>query len=138
MPDPIRSEVERPPPDATAPIAFVYSQPEASVLVCTLRAYGIIAFAFDYGTISVMPPWMVALGGIRVAIPASQWEDAIALLSEIDEGWACPPRAYASEAWVSIGLSLISFFLGAGPPPPRARGLYAWRRRQAESGSGAR
>jgi hypothetical protein len=120
------------------PIAFVYSQPEAAALVCTLRAYGIIAFPFDYGTISVMPRWMVALGGIRIAIPALQWEDAVALLSEIDEGWIRPPRAYASEAWVSIGLSLTSFFLGAGPPPPCARGLYAWRRRQAESGSGAR
>lgn len=42
-------------PEGLAPIAFVYSQPEASVLVATLRAYGIQAFAFDQDTIYVAP-----------------------------------------------------------------------------------
>ena len=110
-----------------------------------LRALGlaciaacIAAFAFDAGTISVSPPWMVALGGIRIAIPAAQRDEAIELLYEIDQGWSCPPRPYARQAWLSILLSiLIGFFLLVAPPP-RIRGLYAWRRRQAESDSSPR
>jgi hypothetical protein len=118
-----------------AVIAFVYSQPEAAVLVCTLRAYGFAAFAFDSGTISVTLPWLTALGGIRVALPAEERDDAIALLYEIDEGWVAPPRPYTREAWLSIVLTLLIGYYCMVPPPPRARGLYAWRRRQAESGS---
>jgi hypothetical protein len=124
-------------PNAVAIIAFVYSQPEALVLVCALRAYGIAAFAFDYGTISVVPPWMTALGGIRIAIPAAQRDDAIALLYEIDEGWCRPPRPFAPEAWLNIALTVTIGLFGL-TPPPRIRGLYAWRRRQADSGSPAR
>jgi hypothetical protein len=127
------SEAERR-PGASIVIAFVYSQPEARVLICTLRAYGFAAFAFDAGTISVVPTWMVALGGIRIVIPAAQREDAIALLYEIDEGWICPPRPFAKQAWLSVALTILLGFFGL-VPPPRVRGLYAWRRRQAESGS---
>ena len=125
-------------PDRLVPIAFVYSLSEALVLQCALRAYGMLAFPFDYWAIAVSPPWMVALGGIRVVVPCSQREDAIALLYEIDEGWTAPPRPFAREAWLSIPLTIIFGFIFCFVPMPRARGLYAWRRRQAESGSPAR
>jgi hypothetical protein len=118
-------------------IAIVYSLPEARVLECTLRAYGIVAFAFDYWTVAICPPWMVALGGIRVVVPAHQREDAIALLYEIDEGWTAPPRAFARNAGLNIILTIICGFVLGITPMPRVRGLYAWRRRQAESGSPA-
>ena len=122
-----------------AVIAFVYSQPEARVLVCTLRAYGIAAFAFDEGTISANPNWMTALGGIRVFVPGVQRDEAIALLYEIDEGWTCPPPPYARQALISIALTiLLGFVVPAAAPPPRIRGHYAWRRRQSDSGSSER
>lgn len=127
-------ETDRPP--RAAVIAFVYSQPEARVLVCTLRAYGIAAFAFDEGTISAMPNWMTALGGIRVFVPDAQRDDAIGLLYEIDGGWTCAPRPYAKQPFLSVALTiLLGFILLVAAPPPRVRGLYAWRRRQSDSGS---
>ena len=120
------------PPDRLVPIAFVYSLPEAAALQCALRAYGIFALQPDYWTSTVQPPWMVALGGIRIWVPESQWEDAIALLYEIDQGWARPPRIYAKEGWLNTLLAVLVLIFALVPPPPRARGLYAWRRRRAE------
>ena len=134
MPEPEAAD----PADGLAPIAFVYSQPEASVLVATLRAYGIQAFAFDQDTIYVAPWLMTALGGIRILVPKEQEEDAIALLADIDGGWTCPPRAFADELWVSWGTTLVALFMGAGAPPPRIRGHYRWRRGQSDSGSSTR
>ena len=125
-------------PSGAAVIAIVYSQPEARVLVCTLRAHGIAAFAFDSGTISVAPDWMVALGGIRIVIPAAQRDDAIELLYEIDLGWICPPRPYAGQAWLNILLTILLGLFFHVVPMPRVRGLYAWRRRQSESDSSPR
>lgn len=125
-------------PDRLVPIAFVYSLPEAVVLVCTLRAYGIMAYHFDYWTLSIAPDWMVGLGGVRINVPASRRDDAIALMYEIDQGWVQPPRPYAKEAWLSILLAILVLYYVWVPPMPRARGSYAWRRRQAESGSSAR
>jgi|GEM_PF-4918376 len=119
-------------PDRLVPIAFVYSLSEALVLQCTLRAYGLLAFAFDYWSIAISPPWMVALGGIRVVVPLSQRDDAIALLYEIDEGWTAPPRPFVPEAWLSIPLTILFGFFFGFVPLPRTRGLYAWRRRQAK------
>src|SRR5688572_6092044 len=69
---------------ALAPIAYVYSQPEASVLIATLRAYGFAAMSLDQDTIYVAPWLMLALGGIGVVVPADQEEDALALLEAID------------------------------------------------------
>ena len=126
------------PAEGLVPIAFVYSQPEASVLVATLRAYGIRAFAFDQDTIYVAPWLMTALGGIRILVPSGQKEDATALLADLDGGWTCPPRAFADERWVSWATSVIAFFLDAGAPPPRVRGDYGWRRPQSDSGSSTR
>jgi hypothetical protein len=76
---------------------------------------------------------MVALGGLRVVVPDSRRDDAIALLYEIDQGWTAPPRIYAKEAWLNILLALLVVLFVWVPPPPRARGSYAWRRREAES-----
>lgn len=118
-----------PDPDGFVPIAFVYSLSEAAVLECTLRAYGILAFQPDYWTSTIDPPLMVALGGLRIAVPESRREDAIALLYEIDQGWTAPPRPFVPEAWLSIPLTILFGFVCGFVPPPRARGSYAWRRR---------
>jgi hypothetical protein len=132
MTDPDEPGSGGPLPDRLLPIAFVYSVPEAAALECTLRAYGIFALQPDYLITTIAPPWMVALGGIRVSVAASQWDDAIALLYEIDRGWTPPPNSYAKEGWLNIVLAVLILWYVWVPPPPRARGSYAWRRRQAE------
>ena len=113
--------------DGFAPIALVYSLPEASVLLATLHAYGIAALAHSQGTVSVLPTHAVALGGIGIMVAPAQLEDALALLETIDGGWIAPPPAYADEAWVNGGLSIGLFALGGVVPMPRTRGVYRWR-----------
>src|SRR4051812_46311277 len=97
MPEP----PEAVPPDSLAVIAIVYSMPEAAVLVATLNAYGIFALPRNRWHISFQPPWVVALGGIWIAVPRNQKEDALALLEEIDMGWRPPPRPFTDNAWLS-------------------------------------
>jgi hypothetical protein len=127
MPEPAESAAA---PDRLAIIAIVYSMPEAAVLVATLAAYGIFALPRHFGHVSVQPVWMIALGGIWIAVPCNRAEDALALLAEIDTGWRPPPRPFADDAWLSALLSIVmTFFLGV-PPMPRIRGEYGWRRRE--------
>jgi hypothetical protein len=129
MPDPAEADA---PPDSVAIIAIVYSMPEAAVLVATLNAYGIFAVPRHRWHISIWPPWMVALGGIWIAIPGHQAEDAIALLEAIDTGWRPPPRPYTDDAWLSGALSIGVTFLCRVPPMPRVPGLYGWRSREPD------
>jgi hypothetical protein len=120
-------EPGQPAPDAVETIAIVYSIPEACVLVATLRAYGILALPRNQGHISVLPRLMLALGGIRITIPAGQVEDAIALMEEIDTGWRCPPPPLGEPAWLGAIVSVILTMMFGAPPMPRASGLYRWR-----------
>jgi hypothetical protein len=121
------------PSDSLAVIAIVYSMPEAMVLVATLNAYGIFALGRNRWHISIQPPLMVALGGIWVAVPRHQEEDALALLYEIDTGWRRPPPALARNEWLNAALSIALTFLCLIPPMPRVRGVYGWRRREWDS-----
>jgi hypothetical protein len=43
----------------------------------------------NQSTISVMPELMVGLGGVGIAVHSADFEGALALLGEIDEGWSC-------------------------------------------------
>jgi hypothetical protein len=128
MPEPAQAGA---PPDSLAVIAIVYSMPEAAVLAATLAAYGIFALPSHRGHLSIQPPLMVAPGGLRIAVPRHQEEDALALLEEIDTGWRPPPRPFADNAWLSGFLSIVMTFLFWTPPMPRVRGLYGWRKAEA-------
>jgi hypothetical protein len=127
MPEPAEAGAA---PDSLAVIAIVYSMPEAAVLAATLNAYGIFALPRNRWHISIQPPLMVALGGIWIAVPRVQEEDALALLAEIDTGWRRPPRPFTDNAWLSGLLSVVMTLFLMVPPMPRARGLYGWRCRQ--------
>ncbi|HEX8582906.1 MAG TPA: hypothetical protein VF680_00675 [Allosphingosinicella sp.] len=118
-------------------IAHVYSQVEADVIAATLQAYGFTVVAGSRGVISVMPDLMVALGGIPIAVPAGEAEDAIALMAEIDSGWSCPEAPFDDNSAVNGAVSLGATLLG-GVPMPRVEGDYAWRRRQPGPGPSAR
>ncbi|MEA3032382.1 MAG: hypothetical protein QOH86_398 [Sphingomonadales bacterium] len=130
MPEPAEAAAA---PDSLSVIAIVYSMPEAAVLVATLAAYGIFALPRHRGHISVQPGWMIALGGIWIAVPRNQEEDALALLAEIDTGWRLPPRPFADNASLSALLSIVMTFFLMVPPMPRTQGLYGWRCRQSEA-----
>src|SRR4051812_10934909 len=129
MPEPAEADVA---PDSLTIIAIVYSLPEAAVLVATLAAYGIFALPRHRGHISVQPVWMIALGGIWIAVPGAQEEDALALLAEIDAGWRPPRRSFADNAWLSGLLSIVMTLFLMVPPMPRLRGLYGWRRQEPD------
>ena len=114
-------------PDGFVPIATVYSLPEASVLVATLRAYGIAAVTLNQGTISVDPLLTLALGGMIVAVPPQEYEASIALLEEIDSGWKSTPNPLAEDdalnGALAAGMALAFGMVGT----PRLKGRYAWR-----------
>jgi hypothetical protein len=107
-------------------IAHVYSPAEADVLAATLRAYGFDVHAGSRAAISVMPDLLVALGGIPISVRASEWDDAVALMAEIDQGWTSPAPPFTDHEAVSGAVSIGSTLLG-GPPMPRIEGDYAWR-----------
>jgi hypothetical protein len=111
--------------DSFVEIARVWSMPEASVLLATLRAYGFAPVAMNQSTISVMPELMVGLGGVGIAVHSADVEDALALLAEIDEGWICQKPPFDDDAVVSGAASAAMTWFG-GPPMPRVRGDYAW------------
>jgi hypothetical protein len=67
--------------DAMVVIAIVVSRVEALVLVSVLEAEGIIAVAGGVHHASVEVN-SLALGGHRIAVPASQWAEASAILRE--------------------------------------------------------
>jgi hypothetical protein len=130
MPEPAEAAA---PPDSLAVIAIVYSLPEAAVLLATLNAYGIFALRRHHAHISIQPTLMVALGGLWIAVPSAQEEDALALLAAIDSGWTPPPRPFADDAWLSALLSIVMTLLLGIPPMPRTPGLYGWRCRKPEA-----
>jgi hypothetical protein len=113
--------------DGFVPIAIVYSLPEAGVLVATLQAYGIAVIARNQGTVSVNPPWILALGGIAIAVARGQHADSIALLEEIDGGWTVPPNAWTDNHLANCALSVAMAAFAGAIPPPRRKGRYAWR-----------
>ena len=128
MPDPASA-------DGFEAIAVVYSQPEAAVLLATLRAYGIFALPKNQAHISVAPSLMVALGGTWITVPPEKRADAIALLSAIDRGWRPPPPPIVHQVWLSRIFSLCMTFLLGVPPMPRIPGLYGWAASPASPGA---
>ena len=121
MPEPVSDPI-----DGFEPIAVVYSQPEATVLLATLRAYGIFALPKNQAHIAIVPSLMIALGGTWITVPPHRKEDALALLETIDSGWRPPPPAIVDEVWLSRIFSVCMTFLLGVPPMPRIPGLYGW------------
>jgi hypothetical protein len=74
--------------DAMVVIAIVVSRVEALVLVSSLEAAGILAVAggVHHASVEVIS---LALGGHRISVPASQWQEASTILRELgaDREW---------------------------------------------------
>ncbi|MEA3003115.1 MAG: hypothetical protein QOH81_1903 [Sphingomonadales bacterium] len=114
------------PTDGFEPIAIVYSMPEATVLLATLRAYGIFALARNQQHISAAPSLMLALGGVRIMVPPMQLDDALALMKEIDRGWRIPRPMTVPARWLSRIVSVAMTVILGVPPMPRGPGFYRW------------
>ncbi|HOP19274.1 MAG TPA: DUF2007 domain-containing protein [Amphiplicatus sp.] len=69
-------------------VASFYDPEEAHVACGFLNANGIDATVFDADTLTALPSYRVALGGIRIVAPAEQVEDARNLLEMIQGGEA--------------------------------------------------
>jgi hypothetical protein len=68
-------------------VAIVVSRVEALVLVSVLQAEGILVVAggIHHASVEVNS---LALGGHRISVPASQWDEASAILRESGANWS--------------------------------------------------
>jgi hypothetical protein len=123
------------PVDGFEPIAIVHSMPEATVLLATLRAYGIFALARNQRHISAAPSLMLALGGIRIVVPPMQLDDALALMKEIDQGWRSPRPMSVPARWLGRIVSVAMTVILGVPPMPRRPGFYRWESARRAEGS---
>lgn len=104
--------------DSFETVAITYRQPETAVILSMLEAYGIPAYALGAETARTVPPYTLALGGIRIRVPNSDAADARALLNEAAERESeIPPDDLEGR----IGNGLLSFVMTilGGTPPPR-------------------
>jgi len=117
-------------PDSLISIARIHSLPAARVLLSVLDAYGIHAFGKNLSTLGVTPTWMIGLGGIEVAVPQSQVDEALELLREVDVGPEPIRPVFSHNPWFNALITFGFGCLGCVPPPGLA-GEYAWRKKPA-------
>ncbi|MBB4000202.1 hypothetical protein [Aureimonas pseudogalii] len=103
-------------PDRFAVIGWAYGLPDGAVALSALGAAGIPAHSSARHLASVASPWMVALGGIDLRVPAALAPMALEILTGGNA---------TSERRGSLGgrLCIVLLFLVASVPPP-ARGLF--------------
>jgi hypothetical protein len=66
-------------------VATVPSRHEADLVKAHLEAAGLTAWLVDEGIVGANPFLAVAVGGVKVHVPAEQEAQALALLESIDE-----------------------------------------------------
>lgn len=110
--------------DGMVTIAILVSRPEALCLADMLNAEGIAVHLGSYAQIANETN-SLALGGVRIWIPASQYEQASALIREVgaDQNWNF------SKGLQRAVLRLLAVFLGCGflcTVPAALLGLASW------------
>jgi hypothetical protein len=109
-------------------LVTVYSPVEADLLVSRLVDEGIDARLVNRQTLSIIPIWTVALGGIRVLVPGDQYDVALQLLEKLNAGETalpdeepekCPKCGNRKVMERRLGLlgALRAFFFGLGGTP---------------------
>lgn len=88
-------------------IAHAYRWHEAALSVALLQASGLSPAVLDGQAHSMMPHAGIALGGMRIVVPASQRDEAIAILSAVPE-----PRA-SLPIWVKLVFAFLFLWVGA-------------------------
>ena len=106
-------------------VAVAYAQPELALLLSRLHWHGIHTAAVGQGHVSLDWALTVALGGVRIRVPAEQAEEARALLAEVE-----PPRwrggIFADNRVLDVALAVMLFLTAWVPPPARIPAAY-WR-----------
>ena len=111
--------------DSFETVAIVYSQPELAVMRSMFAFYGIPTFAVGQGHASVLPTWMVALGGVQVRVAADAAADARALLSEVAERPQAVRPYLIRNRWLNgVVVVLAWMFLFMPVPPTRTGSTY--------------
>lgn len=101
--------------DAMVPIAQILGRGEALTVAAMLDAAGIIVHVGGEYYTSVSPD-ILAVGGFRITVPAWQYEDASALLTEMLAEPAPVPNGYTARALGRFGIATAAF-IGASASP---------------------
>lgn len=112
-------------PGGLAEVARAFLPHEAQMAVALLQASGIAATAFDPNTHIMLPHHAVALGGLRVMVPADDLNRAAVLLAQV------PQVVTHRRPVMVLALIVLTWWCGAAPIPA---GLYV---RQPASGQAA-
>jgi hypothetical protein len=103
---------------ALTTLAFVYSRNELAFLEALLRGHGFFVHAAGGLHHAADPALAVALGGVRLQVPAGQAADARALLAGLDRPvWR--GGVYTRSHWIDVPLALLLCFVCGVPPPAR-------------------
>lgn len=94
---------------------------DANITKGFLEANGFEAFIFDENTSYVIPVFMTAIGGVKLLVRSSDFENAYALLNEVDESSSkeelklkCPGcgssdfKIFRSPNWTAFLVMLFS------------------------------
>lgn len=98
-------------------VGYAYGMPEAAMASALLESAGIMVFRHPWHTVCNVWDKAHAFGGIEIQVPASQAQDAAALLADFQ--LIARPRQRLFRLLVCIAATLMI----AVPPP--ASGFYA-------------
>jgi hypothetical protein len=102
-------------------VAIAYRQPQAMVMLSMFHAYGIPAYAKNFGHVSVASPVTLALGGIPIRVHRDYAEEARDMLAEAAErgqGEAPAMTQSLEERLIKVPALLLMMLMGT-PPSPR-------------------
>jgi hypothetical protein len=91
---------------------------EASIAESYLVGHGIAVFLQDRTTASLFPELAAAAGGVRVQVAVQDYDDARALLADLDQGGFDYSDTGFTEADFRVGPASKSEPLDARPPRP--------------------
>lgn len=105
--------------EADTPVAHYFAPHEAELAAMHLRAHGIDAKVGSNRVATINPLWGLALGGIRVHVPARDVEEARALLAALEAKEAPDPAStqvlhprdkdnLARRAWAACILGFVT------------------------------
>lgn len=106
-----------------AVVAVLYTPGESAVVLSRLQAAGIPAFADNWYIGTLAWHWTVALGGIRVLVPAAELAAASTLLAERGEDRP-PPPAFSRYRLLNAAIAIAALLVASVPPPARIQGSY--------------
>lgn len=94
--------------DAMVPIAHILGRGEALTVAAMLDAAGIIVHIGSEHYTSVAPD-VIAVGGLRLTVPAWQYDDASLILAEMLAAPAPAPNDYTVRALGRFALAITGF-----------------------------